>query len=103
MHPGWLFRVNGEDIQLMIRPAIETNNGDTATQLAVAGAGIARVGLFNVADKIAAGRLVEILTAYCPQDIEPFHALYLGGATLPARVRVFIDFLPKSSPEQRGA
>lgn len=93
MHPGWLFRVNGEDIQLMIRPAIETNNGDTATQLAVAGAGIARVGLFNVADEIAAGRLVEILTAYCPQDIEPFHALYLGGATLPARVRVFIDFL----------
>ena len=87
----------------MIRPAIETNNGDTATQLAVAGAGIARVGLFNVADEIAAGRLVEILTAYCPQDIEPFHALYLGGATLPARVRVFIDFLPKSSPEQRGA
>ena len=93
MHPGWLFKVDGEDTQLMIKPSVETNNGDTATQLAVAGAGIARVGLFNVSEEIDAGRLVEILKDYCPYDIEPFHALYLGGATLPARVRVFIDFL----------
>lgn len=91
--PSWPFRVDGEMIDLRIRPAIETNNGDTATQLAIMGAGIARVGRFNVEDAIAEGRLVELLEAFNPGETEPFHALYLGGAVLPARVRVFIDYL----------
>lgn len=91
--PWWPFRRDGRDIGLPITPAIEANNGDTVTQLALDGVGIARVGRFNVADAIADGRLVELLAAYNPGDIEPFHALFLGGSTLPARVRVFIDFL----------
>lgn len=78
---------------MAVRYAAEVNNGDTATQLAVAGAGITRVGEFNVTDHIAAGELVELLPEFNPGDTEPFHALYLGGATLPARVRVFIDYL----------
>lgn len=91
--PWWPFRHDGRDISLAITPAIETNNGDTVTQLAVGGVGIARIGRFNVADAIADGRLVELLADYNPGDVEPFHALFLGGSTLPARVRVFIDFL----------
>lgn len=91
--PWWPFRRDGRDIGLPITPAVEANNGDTVTQLALDGVGIARVGRFNVADAIADGRLVELLAAYNPGDIEPFHALFLGGSTLPARVRVFIDFL----------
>lgn len=91
--PWWPFRHDGRDISLPITPAIETNNGDTVTQLALDGVGIARIGRFNVADAIADGRLVQLLADYNPGDVEPFHALFLGGSTLPARVRVFIDFL----------
>jgi len=91
--PWWPFRHDGRDISLAITPAIETNNGDTVTQLALGGVGIARIGRFNVAGAIDDGRLVELLADYNPGDVEPFHALFLGGSTLPARVRVFIDFL----------
>ena len=91
--PWWPFRRDGHDISLPITAAIEANNGDTVSQLALSGVGIARVGRFNVADAIADGRLVELLAAYNPGDVEPFHALFLGGSTLPTRVRVFIDFL----------
>lgn len=91
--PGWPFLIDGEAVDMAIVPAIEANNGDTVVQLALDGVGIARVGRFNVADDIASGRLVELLADHNPGDIEPFHALFLGGSTLPARVRVFIDFL----------
>lgn len=91
--PGWPFLIDGETVDMAITPVIEANNGDTVAQLALDGVGIARVGRFNVAEDIASGRLVELLTDHNPGDIEPFHALFLGGSTLPARVRVFIDFL----------
>lgn len=94
--PNWTFRRDGETFELAIRPAIEANNGDTVVQMALDGVGLARVGRFNVEDEIAAGRLVELLADFNPGDVEPFHALYLGGATLPARVRVFIDFLAET-------
>lgn len=55
--------------------------------------GIARVGRFAVDDDLAAGRLVPLLEPYNPQDREPLHALFVGGSTIPARVRVFVDFL----------
>lgn len=91
--PWWPFAQHGESFDLPVTPVIEANNGDTVVQLAMDGVGIARVGRFNVADEIADGRLVELLADYNPGDVEPFHALFLGGSTLPARVRVFIDFL----------
>lgn len=91
--PWWPFAQGGESFDLPVTPVIEANNGDTVVQLAMDGVGIARVGRFNVADEIADGRLVELLADYNPGDVEPFHALFLGGSTLPARVRVFIDFL----------
>jgi len=91
--PNWPFVRDGQRFEIGIAPVIEANNGDTVTQLVCEGVGIARVGEFNVADEIAAGGLVELLPEYNPGDIEPFHALFLGGATMPARVRVFIDYL----------
>ncbi len=72
---------------------IEANNGDTLGQLAASGAGIARVGAFSVAEEIAQGRLVPILEEYNPADVELIHAVIVGGASTPARVRVFVAFL----------
>jgi DNA-binding transcriptional LysR family regulator len=91
--PVWPFRRDGQDLVLAVRGGIEANNGETLAQLAAAGAGVARVGAFSVADDIAAGRLVPILEAYNPGDVELIHAVFVGGANTPARVRVFVDFL----------
>lgn len=91
--PVWPFRKNGTDYALSVKGNIEANNGETLGQLAAAGAGITRVGAFSVADEIAAGRLVPILEAFNPGDVETIHALFVGGSNMPARVRVFVDFL----------
>ncbi len=91
--PVWPFRRDGEDFALSVRGTIEANNGETLGQLAAAGVGIARVGTFSVADELASGRLVSVLEAYNPGDIEPIHAVFVGGANTPARVRAFVDFL----------
>jgi hypothetical protein len=37
--------------------------------------------------------LVPLLEAYNPGDIEHIHAVFVGGGNIPARVRVFVDFL----------
>ncbi len=91
--PVWPFRRDGRDYALAVTGTIEANNGETLGQLAADGVGIARVGNFGVVDDLASGRLVPLLEAFNPGDVEPIHAVFVGGAGMPARVRVFVDFL----------
>jgi DNA-binding transcriptional LysR family regulator len=91
--PLWPFRRDGRDYALAVAGNIEANNGETVAQLVREGVGIARVGSFHVAADIAAGRLVSLLDAFNPGDREPIHAVFIGGTTMPARVRVFIEYL----------
>jgi DNA-binding transcriptional LysR family regulator len=91
--PVWPFRRDGHDFALSVRGSIEANNGETLGQLAAAGVGIARVGRFSVVSEIAEGHLVPLLESFNPGDVELIHAVFVGGANTPARVRVFVDFL----------
>ncbi|WP_448661199.1 LysR family transcriptional regulator [Sphingomonas sp. CJ20] len=91
--PVWPFRREGQDFALSVRGGFEANNGETLGQLAAIGVGIARVGAFSVAEEIAAGTLVPLLEAFNPGDIEQIHAVFVGGQNVPARVRLFVDFL----------
>lgn len=93
--PVWPFRKDGRDYALSVRGTIEANNGETLGQLAADGVGITRVGRFSVEPELASGQLVAILEDYNPGDIETIHAVFLGGTNVPARVRVFVDFLAK--------
>jgi DNA-binding transcriptional LysR family regulator len=93
IEPGWPFRKDGRDYALAVHGTIEANNGETLVQLACEGAGIARVGSFHVTDEIASGRLVPLLEPFNPGDREAIHAVFVGGNTVPARLRVFVDFL----------
>ncbi|WP_213980904.1 LysR substrate-binding domain-containing protein [Sphingomonas sp. dw_22] len=91
--PIWPFRTDGRDYALSVKGSIEANNGETLGQLAEAGVGVTRVGAFSVVDAIAQGRLVPLLEAFNPGDVETIHAVFVGGANTPARVRAFVDFL----------
>jgi DNA-binding transcriptional LysR family regulator len=91
--PTWPFRCDGRDFSLCVEGGIVANNGETLGQLAAAGVGVTRVGRFSVAAEIADGRLVPLLEDYNPGDVELIHAVFVGGTHLPARVRVFVDFL----------
>ncbi|MGJ5075442.1 LysR family transcriptional regulator [Bradyrhizobium oligotrophicum] len=91
--PVWPFRRDGVDYALKLRGAVEANSGDTLSQLALDGVGIARVGDFSLGNAIAEGRLLPLLEAFNPGDREVFHAVFVGGPNMPARVRVFVDYL----------
>jgi DNA-binding transcriptional LysR family regulator len=70
-----------------------TNNGETMRDLALRGLGVARLGLFHVAEDIRAGMLVELLSGFNPGDVEEINAIFLNQRFMPLRVRAFIDFL----------
>ncbi|PRD43499.1 LysR family transcriptional regulator [Phyllobacterium phragmitis] len=91
--PTWPFRKDGRDFSLAIKGSVETNNGETEGQLAIEGIGIARVCAETVADEIQAGKLVPLLEEFNPGDGEEVHAVFVGGAHTPARVRCFVDYL----------
>jgi DNA-binding transcriptional LysR family regulator len=68
------------------------NNGDVLAEAAVAGEGITLAPTFIVGDALRAGTLVEVLAAYAPK---PFglYAIWPANRLLPAKVRLFVDFL----------
>jgi DNA-binding transcriptional LysR family regulator len=96
--PDWPFRMDGRDFSLKVSGTIEGNSGEALSQLAKLGAGIARIGTFSVADELRSGHLVPLLEAFNPEDQEPIHAVFVGGAAMPARVRAFVDFLVAHYP-----
>lgn len=91
--PNWPFLRDGEVFSLKVRGNIECSSGEALAQLARVGAGIARIGAFTVNEDIGRGDLVQLLEAYNPGEREPIHAVFVGGPTMPARVRLFVDFL----------
>lgn len=96
VEPVWPFRRSGRDFALSVKGTIEANNGETLGQLAMQGVGVTRVGTFSVGAEIAEGRLVPLLEEYNPGDVEPIHAVFVSGPNVPARVRVFVDFLAEN-------
>ncbi len=75
-----------------VRSVMQTNNGDTALQAAVAGMGIIWQPSFLVGPELRAGRLVPLLPGWRIPDIDVL-AVYPSRRHLTAKVRTMIDFL----------
>jgi DNA-binding transcriptional LysR family regulator len=91
---GWPILDGGKTITLPLTPGLQVGDGEAMRHLALAGAGFARLTDFTVRADIAAGRLVPVLKALDPGDVEDFYAVHIGqGGPLPARVRALLDFL----------
>jgi len=91
--PDWPFRRDGRDFSLKVSGSVACSSGEALAQMVRLGAGIARIGAFTVVDEIEHGELVPLLEDFNPGDREPIHAVFVGGSTMTARVRVFVDFL----------
>jgi len=90
----WPFVIGETRLSLPMRGDVATSDGEISRRLALAGQGVTRLALFHIGPDIAARRLVPVLEAYNPGDVEEINAVYVGhGGRLPARVRAFIDFL----------
>jgi DNA-binding transcriptional LysR family regulator len=91
---GWPLIDEGVERTIPPTGNVQVSDGDALRTLAISGVGLVRLVSFMVEDDIAANRLVPVLEAFNPGDIDELHAVYLGqGGLLPSRIRVFLDFL----------
>ncbi|MBK8457395.1 MAG: LysR family transcriptional regulator [Phyllobacteriaceae bacterium] len=91
---AWRFEEGGNPISVSVAGPLEANSPLTTIRAAEAGLGVAFIPDFNARDALAAGRLVPILADFIPAD-RGIYAIYPHRRYLPARVRVFVDFLAK--------
>ncbi|QDC02419.1 LysR family transcriptional regulator [Mesorhizobium sp. 8] len=108
--PVWPIKESGRIVDRAVKGSLLANNGETVRRMALAGVGLARMGDYHVRADLASGLLVEVLADVIASDEEQIHAVFLGGARMPQRVRVFLDFvvprlqqfLDGSTPERDG-
>ncbi len=88
----WEYSHRGRDVDVEVDGPLITNDGDTLLAAVRAGAGITCAFEVQVADDIAAGRLVPLLKPWWPTF--PGFCLYHPSRThVPRKLRVFIDFM----------
>ncbi|WP_122506978.1 LysR family transcriptional regulator [Pseudomonas atacamensis] len=90
---NWPFIRDGKEFSLKVSGNIECSSGEALAQFARLGAGVARIGEFTVREDLQRGTLIPLLQTFNPGDEEPIHAVFVGGAAMPVRVRLFVDFL----------
>ncbi|MBY0572325.1 MAG: LysR family transcriptional regulator [Undibacterium sp.] len=98
---NWGILQDGMRLEPELNPTIVCNDIDSLAQLAVAGAGITRLGYFVAAPFIASGQLVDIFQNKSGEKpassivAEPldFYICYLDRHAVTLKMRVFIDHL----------
>lgn len=90
----WRFEEDGAPVTVNVAGPLEVNSPLTALHAAEAGLGVAMLPDFNARASLEAGRLKPILAGFVRGD-SGIYAIYPHRRYLPARVRVFVDFLAK--------
>lgn len=88
----WRFTGPEGEISVPVAGRLRINDDEALSQAVLAGLGIALLPNFIISNDLKAGRLEAALARYIPVE-RYVHALYLPTRHLPAKVRVFIDFL----------
>ncbi len=88
----WEFNDKSDPIKVSLNLAAQCNSAELETELAVAGIGVTRLPLFACEKEVAAGNL-EIVLEDFEQEPLGLYAIYPHRAHLPAKIRVFIEFL----------
>ncbi|WP_435870051.1 LysR family transcriptional regulator [Eleftheria terrae] len=98
----WGFVRGGERFEPELRPTVVSNDIDALAAMAVAGAGIARLGSFVAGEHLAAGRLEALFATPCstgahadPEPLE-FFACWRDRQYVSPKVRAFVDFISEA-------
>jgi DNA-binding transcriptional LysR family regulator len=91
----WTLTGEDGDIAVDVAGPLCANNGDLLRRAALAGMGICSLPTFIVAEDLAAGRLERVLADYHTPRL-PLAAIWPSRRFVPAKVRVFVDFLVES-------
>jgi DNA-binding transcriptional LysR family regulator len=90
---GWPFRTVDGIKHVELARRVTVDNSEAALRLALNGGGIIRLGDIIVAELVAGGSLVPLLTDVHYAEPLRLSALYLEGRHRLPKVRVFLDFL----------
>ncbi|MEP7157414.1 MAG: LysR family transcriptional regulator [Betaproteobacteria bacterium] len=95
---NWTFRDGTHNVAVKVGGHLHCNDGEVLTRWALAGHGLAWRSAWEVSEEIDKGRLVEVLPKFAAQGTD-IYAVYPDRKFLPAKVRLFIDFMKRSFGE----
>lgn len=94
-HNNDVWRLEGPDGALTIRPdgMLITNSSEVIREAVIAGVGIALRSTWDIGQELRDGTLVQVLPEYEGSRNVSLSAVYSSRKLLPAKVRLFIDYL----------
>lgn len=94
-HNGEYWRLEGPEGPVSFRPVgrLVTNSSEVIREAVLAGMGIALRSTWDIGPELAAGELIHVLPEYKSPDNVGLFAVYASRNFLPAKVRLFIDFM----------
>jgi len=101
--PGreWVFVDGNRELRVPVASRFACNVVEPAIDAARSGGGVLMALGYQVADDLAAGRLVRLLQPFEPPPL-PINALFLSPRLMAARVRLFLDLLTERVPPRLG-
>lgn len=93
----WQFRQGARWLSPRINSRVVMNNGEAMREMAAAGVGLAMLPQFIVAEALAAGRLVQVLSDTETRPL-PVMAVWPPVSPMPAKLRTVVDWLANRLP-----
>ena len=93
-HMTFALERGAERLEVHPKPGIAVNDSSAMLAAGLAGLGIARTGSFMAAPYVAAGSLQLVLPEWSA-GVSPLYLVYPPNRHVPARLRVFIDWVVK--------
>lgn len=101
----WRFLAGAGMEELRIAAHFASNNGEVLRQMAIAGHGIALLDDYTVREELESGRLIRLLPSVRVTNTGfdlGIYAVFRQTSLLPAKTRVFLDFLVEALPGLLG-
>ncbi|MDQ1197672.1 LysR family transcriptional regulator [Agrobacterium sp. SORGH_AS 787] len=94
-HNNDLWRLEGPEGAFNLRPEglLVTNSSEVIREAVISGLGIALRSTWDIGPELKSGALVQVLPAYEGSKNVALSAVYSSRRFLPAKVRLFIDYL----------
>lgn len=88
----WEFKVDGLAQRRQPAGSQTFNDTELILQAVLDGSGLAQLPAYQICDLLGRGQLIGCLTQYAPDD-GGHYICYLSRKHLPARIRVFVDYM----------
>ncbi|MGO4326859.1 LysR family transcriptional regulator [Cupriavidus sp. M-11] len=93
---SWEFKADGAGITLLPPSRLTFNDADLVLQAVLRGQGIAQLAAYQIRELLRTEQLVHCLAGHAPDD-SGHYVCYLSRKHLPARVRVFVDYIAEQT------